>query len=198
MSASSFKPSIDQLESRAVPAAGVSLTSGVLRIEGGSGDDRIFIIQDTATTTNLVAILEQGSTVTRKTFAKSAVTSIQTFGMDGNDTIVNDMSQAMTADGGNGNDQIWGGSGADKLTGSAGNDRLLGRNGNDTIDSGAGDDSLWGGDGNDSMLGGIGADVMVGGSGFDFLDGGDGNDQAWGGDGNDTMIGGSGHDMLQG
>src|SRR5262245_23148481 len=99
MSASSFKPTVASLESRAVPAAGITLTTGVLRIEGGIGNDRLFIIQDTTNSNNLVAILEQGTTVTRRTYAKSTVTSIQTFGMDGNDTIVNDMSQPMTADG---------------------------------------------------------------------------------------------------
>src|SRR5262245_2439894 len=197
MQAHAFKTPVDNLEARAVPASGITLTSGVLRIEGGTGNDRLFIIQDSTNSSNLVAVLEQGATVTRKTYSKGAVNSIQAFGMDGNDSIVNDIGIPMTADGGAGNDSIWGGSAADSILGGSGNDQLLGRGGNDKVDGGSGNDSIWGGDGSDSILGGSGDDVLVGGSGHDFLDGGDGNDQIWAGAGNSTLLGGNGNDILQ-
>lgn len=74
------------------------------------------------------------------------------YGGSGNDT--------LTA--GGGNDSVWGGEGNDELYGEPGNDRLYGEAGNDTLQGGDGLDILVGGDGSDSLDGGTGDDVLIG------------------------------------
>ncbi len=140
MSGQSFKPQLQKLDDRAVPAAGISLTSGVLRVEGDNGIDRIFFGVDPRNANNVLVTWEHGGQSTVRSYAKSSVTSIQAAGMGGDDTIVNNLTIGMTADGGAGNDSIWGGDGNDKILGGDGNDRLYGRGGNDTVDGGAGAD----------------------------------------------------------
>ena len=78
-------------------------------------------------------------------FTSAAVTAINVFGFDGNDTITvnNAITQAAAISGGNGNDTLTGGGGNDMLTGGANND---------TLNGGAGDDSLTGGLGNDTYI----------------------------------------------
>jgi Ca2+-binding RTX toxin-like protein len=73
----------------------------------------------------------------------------------------------LQADGGEGNDFIFGSSSDDSLIGGAGNDFLVGDTGNDNLKGGDGDDTLHGGDGDDTLDGG---------AGYNELQGGDGND----------------------
>jgi hypothetical protein len=88
-----------------------------------------------------------------------------------------DIQPRITADGGDGDDTIYGSTNADQ------------------IDGGAGDDSLYGLDDVDDIDGGDGADLIFGGAGDDGLTGGPGTDQIYGDDlratnewGNDLLI----------
>lgn len=83
-----------------------------------------------------------------------------------------------------------GGGGDDVLDGAAANGPLLGR-------GGAGDDRLEGGSGDDALLGGSGRDVLLGGAGDDALDGGAGEDVLVGGLGADVLTGGPGADVFR-
>ena len=75
-------------------------------------------------------------------------------------------ARAITAEGGEGDDDIEGTSGDDALVGFDGADLLIG---------GAGSDLLLGGEGNDVLIGGEGADRLVGGHGHDTADFSSGN-----------------------
>jgi hypothetical protein len=79
--------------------------------------------------------------------------------------------------------------------GGAGNDTIFGSTNPDDIKGGAGDDSLYGLDDEDNLDGGEGADLLVGGAGDDGLIGGPGSDRFFGDElratsewGNDVLI----------
>jgi Ca2+-binding RTX toxin-like protein len=55
------------------------------------------------------------------------------------------------------------------FAGTSGNDTITTSNGSDQIDGGTGDDILTGNAGNDTLIGGLGDDVLSGGDGTDFL-----------------------------
>lgn len=151
-------------------------------------------------------------------FDRSLVRRV-TFNGNGDDdqlTADSNFSVPINADGGDGNDILYGGAANDTLNGGAGNDRILGRAGNDFINGDAGNDEVDGGDGNDQLNGGLGMDSLRGGLGNDNLYGnedrdllegganddtlnsGAGNDLVFGGSGNDSLDGGDGDDALQG
>lgn len=131
------------------------------------------------------------------------------YGEGGDDTLKtagNHVSNRL-ANGGAGNDKLYGsnlydklegGDGHDRLYGYAGNDRLYGGNGNDTLYGYSGEDLLVGGWGNDLIYGHSGTDHMHGNQGNDRLYGGSGNDYLYGHQGNDHLYGGSGSDLLLG
>ncbi|WKA26142.1 choice-of-anchor I family protein [Bradyrhizobium roseum] len=100
------------------------------------------------------------------------------------DTVLD--AQAVTLNGGTGDDRLNGSALDDVLTGNGGNDTLFGYGGNDL---------LRGGGGNDKLYGGPGRDTLLGGSGDDLLDGGEQNDQLEGGRGADALAGGAGSDQ---
>jgi Ca2+-binding RTX toxin-like protein len=119
--------------------------------------------------------------------------------------------------GGNRNDSLTGGDGRDSLFGNAGNDTIRGGDGNDTIYGGTGDDDIgagagddyvevqsganiiWGGLGNDTVQGGEGGDTIYGGGdGFNQLRGNGGDDVIFAGAGGDNLSGGTGNDILRG
>jgi Ca2+-binding RTX toxin-like protein len=102
------------------------------------------------------------------------------------------------ADGGDGNDTIWGNIADNHITGGNGNDYITGSWGNDHIEGGNGNDSLFGQEDNDHLEGGAGGDLLDGGSGNDLLEGGSGTDNLYGGDGDDTVEGDTGNDVLHG
>ena len=110
------------------------------------------------------------------------------------------------ADGGSGDDAIWGGSGPNSLAGGDGVDRLDGGRRDDRLDGGEGDDLLIGGMGSDTQLGktgddilkgDVGEDVLQGGGGEDLVDGGQGADLLGGGGGDDVLVGGPGKDAIE-
>jgi Ca2+-binding RTX toxin-like protein len=111
------------------------------------------------------------------------------------------------ANGGDGNDliygnladnQLLGGNGADTIYGEWGNDRIEGGNGNDSLSGGFGDDKVWGGANDDSIAGNDGHDDLYGDEGNDVLQGNAGDDWMYGGSGNDALYGDSGNDRLDG
>jgi Ca2+-binding RTX toxin-like protein len=102
------------------------------------------------------------------------------------------------ADGGGGNDTIYGNTADNVLQGGSGNDIVYGSWGDDHIFGGTGNDYLSGQEGNDLIYGDAGNDTLVGGSGNDALWGGADSDSLWGGDGQDHLYGGDGDDFLYG
>lgn len=101
------------------------------------------------------------------------------------------------ANGGSGDDQLYGDGGNDTITGGSGSDYLEGNDGTDTLYGDADDDVLLGGAGNDTLYGGDGNDILDGEGGADVIYGGDGDDIIYidaadtdfsGGDGYDTLV----------
>lgn len=84
----------------------------------------------------------------------------------GNDTFVaapwDDVQPRIIADGGAGNDTIYGSTNADDISGGAGDDTLYGLDDVDNIDGGDGADLLVGGAGDDGLSGGAGIDTIYG------------------------------------
>ena len=107
------------------------------------------------------------TTVDTGTFDGSSVT-----GDAGNDTIT--VRAGALAQGGDGNDKLYGGAGKQTLIGLKGNDLIKGGAGADVISGNAGNDRLYGGAGNDVINGNAGNDQLYGGPGRDKLSGGPG------------------------
>ncbi|NEC86452.1 calcium-binding protein [Streptomyces sp. SID12501] len=136
-------------------------------IQAGKGDDNVTVGSD--------AIVEaQDGNDTVHVGDRSIVT-----GQKGVDRLYADGVDSK-ADGGTGNDFIYGSAGHQVLTG--GIDK-----GNDTIRGGAGDDWISGDPGND---------VLYGNSGNDTIYGNAGNDKVYGGPGRDTLSGGPGRNVV--
>jgi hypothetical protein len=117
-------------------------------------------------------------------FDRSTFSSIRVSLGSGNDAFSADRGDfhedALTVDGGAGNDTIVGGAGDDLLIGGTGNDAILG---------GAGTDTVFGGNGVDTVDGGRGTDTEILGNGDDVA--------VWDpGEGSDDVVGGHGHDVL--
>jgi Ca2+-binding RTX toxin-like protein len=101
-------------------------------------------------------------------FDRSTFTAIDVQAGGGDDEVVVDQidgtftDDALTIDGGRGDDTIRGGDGADLLIGGSGDDVVSGGRGNDTIQLGGGDDeTAWNpGDASDSIDGGGGRDRL--------------------------------------
>ncbi|WP_170317718.1 M10 family metallopeptidase [Paroceanicella profunda] len=110
------------------------------------------------------------------------------------------------ANGGSGDDTIYGNAANNTLRGNAGNDRVDGGMKNSTV--GTGNDYLYGGSGNDQVDGDDGNDYGYGGSGSDYVYGDEGSDFLYGADdisGNgslagdvDRLYGGADNDYLRG
>lgn len=109
-------------------------------------------------------------------------------GAGGNDTLF----------GGSAGDRANGGPGQDRLYGALGSDQLLGGGGNDLLQGGSNADWLSGDPGNDTLHGGTGPDWLYGHIGDDLLQGASGEDELRGGAGRDTLQGGAGADLLVG
>ncbi|MEH2119487.1 MAG: calcium-binding protein [Nostoc sp.] len=153
-------------------------TSGKDTIDGGKGDDVLFVDYSNATggitttfnaTTNIGTITAGTSRVSYKNIERLNISSTAY-----NDNII----------GNNGNDTLGGGYGDsnDTIDGGAGNDRLI-------VDYSSGDNLLSGGDGNDTLTASqaYGKNTLIGGNGNDYLTGGSGNDSLYGGAGTDTF-----------
>src|SRR5262245_13605138 len=152
------RPGVELLESREVPTVDISLTNGVLTIQGDNqNNDAVVRTEDTKV---VVRVRSNGSAKARnisKEYHGTAVREIVFRGDDGNDKFTNRTNIDSIAHGGLGNDTLYGGSGNDKLYGGSGNDKLYGREGNDALYGGVG--------GHDELHGGAGANrflVMAG------------------------------------
>lgn len=91
------------------------------------------------------------------------------------------------AQGGDGDDTIWGTSGPNALSGGPGADALEGRSGGDLLVGGPGADTLSGDNDDDVLAGGPEGDTLLGWDGDDVLDGGAGADSLVGGTGIDDV-----------
>jgi Ca2+-binding RTX toxin-like protein len=102
-------------------------------------------------------------------FDRARFTAVNVQGGGGDDSLRIDQvngtftDEAVTLDGGAGNDTLTGGDGADVLIGGSGNDIVDGRRGNDTASLGSGADRFtWDpGDGSDVIDGGDGSDTLA-------------------------------------
>lgn len=165
----SFRPAIESLEARDVPATLIE----VLTINPGAAGEftptvrRIgtdLVITGTAKDDSVTASLTgrglirldfqnaDGSSASRL-LTGGKINRLVFVGGEGNDTFVNQTRLASVADGGNGDDVLVGGSGIDQFDGGDGNDVLIGN---------AGNDILWGGPGDDKLDGGTGTNILDG------------------------------------
>ena len=183
-----------------------------LVVDGTSLADNIYISQDTSG--NLV--VNNNGVITSR--AAWTVSKVVVQGGGGNDYLYAypNVTRVIEANGGDGNDWIYGGAAADNLSGGGGNDYMVGNDGNDSMNGAlansiyyydhTGNDSLWGMNGDDVLYassygncrldGGAGADSIYGYNGMDNASGGAGADYVSGGLGNDVISGGSENDIL--
>lgn len=172
MSASTkrFRPMLENLEDRAVPA--VALVNGDLVIHGTNANDVVSVNLQTINNVPFYRVTQNNVNF----FFNAANVwggDVYFYGYGGNDHFTNNTCLRTTAFGGDGDDVLIGGCGNDYLNGGNGNDYLFGRYGNDKLAGEAGQDTMYGGDGNDILNGGTGRDRLFGEAGNDTLDGGD-------------------------
>lgn len=144
-------------------------------------------------------------------YPRTGVKSISFTGKGGNDEFYVDPEAKLlaggtiVADGGTGDDALFGGAvpttllggaGFDQLTAGIAPSRLEGGDDDDLLSGGDAADYLDGGNGNDTLEGHGADDTLVGNAGNDFLFGGAGNDNLQGGTGNDSLTGNEGDDTL--
>lgn len=150
-----FRPALESLETRVVPAAvTATLYGNYLYVQGTNSDDYLQVTQSNNRLSVYNAkIYKNGSYV--DSIDANSVLKVAIYGYGGNDIInASTLTKDVYASGGDGNDVIYGG---------AGNDALYGDGGVDTIYGGAGNDYLNGGN-----VPGV-RDTLVGGSGFDWF-----------------------------
>src|SRR4051812_26856427 len=149
-------------------AVTASFSGGVLTVNGDALNNTITVSRNAA---GQILVNGGAATALGGTPTGAHTTTIQVFGLDGNDTIT-----LSEANGALPKANLFGGAGNDVLTGGSGNDQLFGQAGNDTL------------------LGKGGVDLLFGGTENDTLTGGDADDQAFGQSGNDRMIWNPGDD----
>jgi len=205
----SFKPELEDLENRLVPAGSITAVLGadqVLRIQGTDQADTILVQQQNNKLSiagvsiqsgkqQLVSVaaaqvkeivINTGAGDEYAAIAPQITIPAELFAGSGNDTL----------SGGGGNETLNGGSGMDVLEAGGGNDVLYAGSGSTTLSGGAGNDTLWGGSGADVLQSGGGATVLHASTGDDTLFGGPGRDTLYGGPGKDHLFGGSGNELL--
>ena len=146
-----FRPSLESLETREVPASITSnLSSGVLTVVGTGYNDEISVyrVEGTVVAYGVTTVNGTWNSMTY-TYNASQVSCVVIVGEAGNDTITVSPTVAAVSRlfGGWGADSLQGGSYTDVLNGGDGNDTLKGRGGNDYLMGGAGTDVLNGGTG---------------------------------------------------
>ncbi|MBI1312386.1 hypothetical protein GC176_13935 [bacterium] len=206
-----FGATFEVMEDRVVLSS-VGLSSGTLTIQAAAGETNSVnvsrvghdvIVTDSAGITAITG----GTRIDVNTARFTAVSEVQAFLEDGDDSFASNTAIPATVHGGEGADTLMGGAGSDvllgengddSLSGGDGNDHLAGGDQNDVLSGGRGFDFLDGGDSDDLLDGGAGADTLSGGNGLDTMTGGDGDDIMFGGTGADDMTGGNGDDYLLG
>ena len=183
-----FRPMIELLEERRVPALTASISNGVLSIIGTDAPENIVVKQIGN------AIMING---VWGRFRGGQISSIFVDACGGNDSIdVSNKSlpsqppitKPVTVKAGDGNDSVVGGDGQ---TSSKAGYRA-------TLDGGGGADQLYGQWGNDILFGGTGADSLYGQDDWDVIHGGPDNDTLRGDAGDDHLYGDDANDHLFG
>lgn len=148
-SALRYRPSVDLLDARCLPATGVSavVTSGYLVIQGTPGNDNITVTTRPVSTRfgpGFTAVISIDGTPRLRARSPFAVVVVNSG--DGDDTIAIKSSTRLGApaiiDAGNGNDTISTTTANDTIVGGEGNDRIWGGGGRDQIDGGVGVDTI--------------------------------------------------------
>lgn len=167
---------VESLEDRrmcALPGISYDPATGVLVIQGTPGDDVVAVSYDPQLQKGYVSVELGGvQKVPGPSYPfKGVLKKIEFYGNEGNDTFKNNTNVACFADGGAGNDTLYGGGANDILFGGLGNDRLYGRGGNDSLYGNGGADYLDGGEGDDVLVGGYDGckDEYLGGPGHDIF-----------------------------
>ena len=151
----------------AAAAYTAQVQAGTLTIVGDNASDKLALrLAEGAPGTLQLDVGNDGTA--DFSFDRSTFTAIDVEAGGGDDEVVVDQvngtftDDALTIDGGRGNDTIRGGDGNDVLIGGSGDDVVSGGRGNDTIQLGSGDDETdWNpGDGSDSIDGGGGHDRL--------------------------------------
>ena len=129
------------------------LSGNDLVITGSRDNDRVQIVSDHHG--NKIRVFAGDQKIGQ--FDANSINTIQFSGLAGNDTFTVDphIKATVIADGGAGNDRLFGGGGGNILLGGSGNDLLVG---------GKSRDILIGGDGMDALFGGRDEDIVIGGS----------------------------------
>jgi Ca2+-binding RTX toxin-like protein len=170
---------VEHLEDRAVPAANVVLSAGVLTVTGDDAADRIQV----STINNGATIQVQYNTATNRlvtqNFQANAVQRILVNSGNGDDYVANLTGVSATLNAGGGNDYIQGGTGTDVMSGGDGNDTVIdnaggintfnGNGGDDYLSSTVAGATMNGGDGNDVLYDIIGNSRFDGGGAFDIV-----------------------------
>jgi Ca2+-binding RTX toxin-like protein len=152
---------------QASAACTAAVQNGTLQITGDDASDML-ALRLSPTDSNVLQVDVGDDGTVDFSFDRSTFTAINVQAGGGDDIVrVDDVfgsfaSDALTIDGGSGNDTLIGGDGNDTLIGGTGNDILVGGRGNDTVSGGAGADTfVWNpGDGSDIVDGGTGIDTM--------------------------------------
>ena len=151
----------------AAAATSASVSNDILTVNGGNGDDRIALrLAAGAPGTLEVDFGDDGSA--EHSFDRATFSRIDVLAGGGNDQFRVDQvngafaDEALTVDGGSGNDTLDGGNGAELLIGGDGQDAVDGNRGDDTALLGIGQDSFrWDpGDGSDVVEGDKGTDTL--------------------------------------
>lgn len=188
----------EKLGERKLLAADISLSGGILEIQGTDNRD-IIQIEGSVDSLGYVTIRNASGNILRDSyFWGPSVDEIQVRAHGGDDHVENNTDIFSKQYGGTGNDTLLGGTVRDELRGDTGNDRLEGHDGNDYLSGWHGNDTLLGGNGVDDIYGGTGDDWLYGGNDNDFLAGWTGKDRLYGNDGDDTLKGGDQEDWLFG
>jgi Ca2+-binding RTX toxin-like protein len=130
-------------------------------VEGGAGDDTIYIWNSAATGDNDIIRGGAGNdTVEYGNFSVTLIINLAT-GKGGGLAAGDTYESIENAEGDAGSDEITGSDVANILRGMGGIDILNGGAGDDNLDGGEGNDLLTGGTGNDSLTGGAGSDGFI-------------------------------------
>src|SRR5262245_44103334 len=152
----------------ALAAYTASVQNGTLNVVGDNASDKLALRLAPGDPNTLQVDVGDDGTADFS-FDRSTFTAIHVAAGGGDDQVridqINNLftDEAVTIDGGNGNDTLLGGDGADTLIGGPGNDFVDGNRGNDTALLGPGDDTFqWDpGDGSDTVEGQGGHDRLA-------------------------------------
>jgi Ca2+-binding RTX toxin-like protein len=154
-----FRPRLQALSERVVPAVTFTFDAGQLSIFSDDAGDAIAVSNNAAGDILLNGV-PTGHGV-------ADTDRIAVFGNGGDDTVnvsaFNPFPRfiPVSVDGGAGNDALTGGPDGDFLGGGAGNDTLVGNGGNDTLTGGAGFDTMNGGAGTDLLRETVNAETVT-------------------------------------